>query len=317
MKPDAQLSCRNAYRTFLFGIPNVPKYLRYYYTVTARADQQMGKVLDALKASRFYEDTIVIFTSDHGDLLSAHANMHQKWYAAYDEMTHVPMIISNPKMFPRPKKVESFTNHIDVIPTMLGLAGINPEPIRQQLAKRFTDAQKFVGRNLAPLVTGKISSLPGPVYFMTDDDISRGFNQVNWLGWPFDSVVQPNHIETVITTLNGDQWKLTRYFDNPQFWTTPGYPPECGKDNVISELGAHRPAGEYRRLVTQTIKTRPEPDQFEMYNVTADPLELKNLANNPLYRRQLATLKALLEAESCAKRQQPNFGVVPGAPVCT
>jgi hypothetical protein len=61
---------------------------------------------------------------------------------------------------------------------------------------------------------------------MTDDDITRSFNQVGALGIPYESVIQPNHIETVIATLktNGRKeiWKYSRYFDNPQFWSDPG-----------------------------------------------------------------------------------------------
>jgi choline-sulfatase len=60
--------------------------------------------------------------------------------------------------------------------------------------------------------------------FLADDDPSRGLNQDNWTGIPYYSVIQPNHIETVIARLNGKVWKYTRYFDNPQFWSTPGDP---------------------------------------------------------------------------------------------
>ncbi|XOS91405.1 sulfatase-like hydrolase/transferase [Brevibacillus laterosporus] len=59
----------------------------------------MLTVFEALTRSSFYDNTIVIFTSDHGDLLGAHGNLHQKWYCAYEEMLHVPFIIHNKKLF--------------------------------------------------------------------------------------------------------------------------------------------------------------------------------------------------------------------------
>ena len=68
------------------------------------------------------------------------------------------------------------------------------------------------------------NSVNDPLYFMTDDDPSRGLNQENWTGIGYASVVQPNHIESVIARLNGKVWKYSHYFDNPQFWTTPGTP---------------------------------------------------------------------------------------------
>lgn len=316
-KPDAQLSARNAYHKYLHGIFNIPAYQRYYYTLQARVDTLIGDVMTALKQSRFYENTIVIFTSDHGDLLSSHGNMHQKWYTAYDEVTHVPMIISNPTMFRRPKVVDSLTSHIDVLPTLLGLAGLKSEPIRQQLAASFTEAVPFVGRDLTPLVTGTVSGLVDPVFYATDDDMSRGLDQFNWMGYPYASVVQPNHIQTVITTMNGSQWKLSRYFDSAQFWTSPGsVAAGCGKDNAYKPLGALKRPGVYQVMVEQVIKTTPFADQYEMYNVTDDPLEISNLYNNPRYKRQQNTLMELLQAESCAKQQQPSFGTVPGALPC-
>ena len=107
------------------------------------------------------------------------------------------------------------------------VAGLDAEPLRKQLTQDHSDAQSLVGRNLAPLVLGKTSSrrVNDPIYFMTDDDPSRGLDQNNWTGIPFASVVQPNSVETVIARLNdGKVWKYSRYFDNPQFWSNPGDP---------------------------------------------------------------------------------------------
>jgi choline-sulfatase len=328
-KPSAQASAQKAYRKYMQGIFNIPKYQHYYYTLQERVDQTMGSVYRALKQSRFFDDTIVIFTSDHGDLLSSHHSMHQKWYTAYDEVVHVPLVISNPKMFPRPKAVDALTNHVDVLPTLLGLAGINQEAVRKQLEKTHTNAKPLIGRDLSKLVTGAVASsaVNDTVYYMTDDDMSRGSNQFNWIGFPYDSVVQPNHIETVITRINGDTWKYTRYFDAPQFWSTPGYPAiGCGKDDVVSQVGGHKPPGKYVVPVTQTVKNQPLSDQFEMYNITADPMELTNLAGNRKYAKVQNMLNDLLIAQSCAKRLQPidygtygqgtKQGPVPGALKC-
>lgn len=319
LKPSCQLSNKNAYRQYMQGIVDIPKYLRYYYRLQQRVDDQMFKVYQALKESRFYEDTIVIFTSDHGDYLSSHNNLHQKWYGAYQEIVEVPCIISNPRMFPRPRVVDAATNHVDLLPTMLGLADVDPEPIRQQLSMSFTEAQPLIGRNLKRLVTGQVSSssVRDAVYFMTDDDMSRGSNQINWIGYPYNSVVEPNEIETVLVWLEGSYWKYSRYSDSPQYWSAPGDASQgCGKDNVVGQVTANKPPGVYTVPVQQTIKDQAVAPQFEMYNVTADPMELNNLAGNPRYARQQRILADLLEAESCAKRLQPSFAPPPGAQVC-
>jgi len=323
-KPSCQASYRDAYHSVFQPILFDERYVRIYYQLQKNVDEQMMRVYQALQASRFRNNTLVIFTSDHGDLLGAHGNMHQKWYTAYEEAIHVPLIIANPRLFPDPKSVDSLTSHIDLLPTLLGLAGLNAGYLRNKLAPDFSDAEPLVGRNLAPLVYGEVSpdAINEPLYFMTDDDPSRGLNQDNWTGIPYNSVIQPNHIETVIARLNGKIWKYSRYFDNPQFWSTPGNPdadppPDpAPQDVVVSPPDEPPPSteGTYKIEYTVSVKTQPLPDEFEMYNVTDDPGEQDNLyaKGHP----EQAILEKLL-AEQCAqKRLTPVSGTVPGQPSC-
>ncbi len=106
--------------------------------------------------SRFKDDTIVVFTSDHGDVLGAHHYLSQKMFEAYEETVRVPLIIWNKQLFSGPRSVDALTSHADLAPTLLGLAGIDPEPIRQQLARDHSDARPFVGRDLSPLILGEV-----------------------------------------------------------------------------------------------------------------------------------------------------------------
>ena len=66
-------------------------YRRLYYYLHKLVDQAIGRILDALEASGMADDTIVVFTSDHGDLLGAHGGLQQKWCNAFDEATRVPL----------------------------------------------------------------------------------------------------------------------------------------------------------------------------------------------------------------------------------
>lgn len=323
-KPSCQASYRDAYHSVFQPILFDERYVRIYYQLQKDVDEQMMRVYQALQDSRFRDNTLVIFTSDHGDLLGAHGNMHQKWYMAYEEAIHVPLIISSPRLFPEPESVDSLTSHIDLLPTLLGLAGLNAEYLRKKLAPDFSDAEPLVGRNLAPIVYGEVSpdAINEPLYFMTDDDPSRGLNQDNWTGIPYNSVIQPNHIETVIARLNGKIWKYSRYFDNPQFWSTPGDPdadppPDLTPQDVVVTPPDEPPPsteGIYTIEYAVSVKTQPLPDEFEMYNVTDDPGELNNLYDQG-YPEQ-AILEKLL-AEQCAqKRLTPVSGTVPGQPSC-
>ncbi|MCI0732681.1 MAG: sulfatase-like hydrolase/transferase [Methylococcaceae bacterium] len=327
-KPSAQASYQASYAKWLEPILDLDPYYRYYYQLHKNVDEQMWTVLQALLKSRFKDDTIVIFTSDHGDLLGSHFGMHQKWYTAYEEAIRVPLIIWNKKLIPEPGKVDSLTSHIDFVPTLLGLAGIDPEPIREKLALDHSDALPFVGRDLSPLILAKVDpdTVDEPLYFMTDDDPSRGLNQNNWTGIAVNSVIQPNHLETVIARLDdGKVWKYTRYFDNPQFWSNPGTPGASGVEDVVLEQKAPTPPapgcgnptyGPADILCRITVKSTPQPDEFEMYNVSDDPMELTNLysATNPLPEQ--IVLAQLLEQQCAEKRLIPQSGTVPGQPAC-
>ncbi|MBI5589118.1 MAG: sulfatase-like hydrolase/transferase [Deltaproteobacteria bacterium] len=325
-KPSAQASYQASYAKWMQPILNnsatLERYYRYYYQLHKNVDEQMMMVLQALLGSRYKNDTIVVFTSDHGDLLGSHHGMHQKWYTAYEEAIRVPLIIWNKKLFPSYRAIDTLTSHIDLLPTLMGLAGIHPEQLREILAVDHSDARPLVGRDLTPLILGKVdpSGVNDPLYFMTDDDPSRGLNQDNFTGITANSVIQPSHIETVIARLdNGNVWKYSRYFDNPQFWSSPGTPGEDGVQDVILDQKVPTPSPPYGPAPIPyeiTVKSTPEPSEFEMYNVTEDPMELTNLysATNPLPEQGL--LARLLQQQCMQKRLIPCSGGVPGQPIC-
>lgn len=321
-KPVAQYSYQQTYNSWMQPILDVPgkiqQYYRYYYQLHKNVDEQMMTVLDALLASRFKDNTIVIFTSDHGDLLGSHGFMHQKWYTAYDEAIRVPLIIWNPHLFPTPRTINNLTSHVDLLPTLLGLAGYSSDSLLPTVAQDHSDALPLVGRDLSPFLRGEVNaaSVNEPLYFMTDDDPSRGLNQDNWTGIGVNSVQQPNHVETVIANLNGSVWKLSRYFDNPQFWSDPGPVPDNSTKDVVELQLESTPDTDGVSVIPfqVTVKHTPRPDEHEMYNVSADPLEQSNLYGDGIHTAQQNLLSGLLDQQRCAKRLTPKSGSVPGQP---
>jgi choline-sulfatase len=327
-KPSAQASYQASYAKWLQPILDDPatleRYYRYYYQLHKNVDEQMGTVLQTLLASRFKNNTYILFLSDHGDLLGSHHEMHQKWYTAYDEALRVPLIVWNAKRISGPRTVETLTSHIDILPTLLGLAGIDQDAVLQTLVPNHSDALPLVGRDLSALVLGETDpdNIGDPLYFMTDDDPSRGLNQDNWTGIEYNSVIQPNHVETVIARLGGEVWKYSRYFDNPQFWSTPGVPNDPDDpnypnvDDVVSLNKIPLPTddGVYEIPYQVSVKHTPVPDEFEMYNVSQDPMELNNLYNDQIHSANQVILAQLLEQQRCAKRTTPSSGAIPGQP---
>ncbi len=319
-KPSSQRAFRDAYATFMLPAFASRQYYRLYYRLHADADRHLAEVLAALEATRFLNDTIVIFTSDHGTMLGAHGGMHQKWYTAYDEAVRVPLVISMPGNAPA-RTVPVPTSHIDIAPTILGLAGIDHNAAREAIAGRFTDPLPLVGRDLSPLIRGAAApdQFTEPIYFMTDDDPSRGLGGgTNFLGIPPQSMVQPNHVESIIAAIGGEIWKYSRYFDHPRYWSAPGTPGAEGVQDVVRK--PLPPEGEDdgrpRRVYEERIKTQPAPNEYEMYNVTADPMELENLAGKPEWKERESKMRELLVEQCARKRLVPASGPVPGEDGC-
>lgn len=323
-KPDAQESYKRTYPLALQPIRDNLFYRQLYYSLQKKVDEDMLKVFKTLQKSCFYEDTVVLFLSDHGELLGAHGELYQKWYNTYEESIHVPLIIHNPKLFSGRECTDMITSHVDVLPTMLGLAGVDPSQIQNELAKSHTEVHPLVGRDLSPLLKGKTHFFRAnePIYFMTDDDFTKGLNQVSVSGKSYESVVQPNHIEAIITTLltgkdrTEEVWKFSRYFDNPQFWSNPGI-----DDQTVLQRGeSYKECDDKIGLCITETKEEPVPDQFELYNLTLDPLEEENLANEafqtPESRVIMNLLNSALEEQCRQKRLSPTSGSVPGMPSC-
>ncbi len=103
-----------------------------YYGMCAFIDERVGHVLDTLERLGMRDDTIVVYTSDHGDFVGEH-RMLIKCNAFYDALTRVPLIVSYPRAqeLSRGERRADLVSTIDVMPTVLTLAGL-PVPTAVQ-----------------------------------------------------------------------------------------------------------------------------------------------------------------------------------------
>ncbi|WP_236841180.1 hypothetical protein [Brevibacillus formosus] len=157
------------------------------------------------------------------------------------------------------------------------MAGADTDRLGEELIYTHSEVRPLVGRDLTPIILShdmdSISS--EPIYFMTDADVTKGQHQVNVQHQPYNSVIPPNRIETVIAYIysagHRALWKYSRYFSEDVY--------------------------------------NPTMTDYELYNLTADPLETRSLVI-PLYKtthseRIRLKMELLLEEQRAQKRLTP------------
>ena len=107
------------------------EYLRAYYYLIERTDAQLGAVLDALESTGQADDTVFVYTSDHGEMAASHQMIQKS--CLYEEAVRIPLHIRYPRLFSGHTEKDLMVSNIDVIPTLLELTGVNwPTPLPGQ-----------------------------------------------------------------------------------------------------------------------------------------------------------------------------------------
>jgi len=115
---------------------------RYYMALVSHVDHCVGDVIQSLKDTGQYEDTIIVFVSDHGEYLGDHGRV-QKGMPGEDVITNVPFIIHYPEKI-KSECYSQLVESVDWVPTMLDLAGI---PLSRDIQ----------GKSLVPLMEGEVN----------------------------------------------------------------------------------------------------------------------------------------------------------------
>jgi arylsulfatase len=99
-------------------------YIRRYYGYCAYIDLQVEKILAALDDSGQADNTIVVFTSDHGDMVCAHGMIYKLSTCGYDELLRVPFVLRYPRLGKSGHATDALVSSVDALPTLLELAGL-------------------------------------------------------------------------------------------------------------------------------------------------------------------------------------------------
>jgi arylsulfatase len=235
--------------------------LNFYLNCTRDVDRSIDVVLDALVASGQADHTVVIFTSDHGEMAGSHG-LRQKGNLVYDENFHVPLIVCHPDL-PGGTRTDALGSAIDLAPTLLDIAGVDAVGV----AERFPNLR---GHSLLPALTGTTvrDGVLTAVEIVTtlDDGYWRAFGK-------------PDGAERVKAgTLRPDWTKrgfLRGYTDHR--YTFGRY---------FSPLAPNRP---------RTLDRLLADNDVVLYDRETDPDEQVNLAGDPAYRDVVSAVASKLE----------------------
>ena len=123
-------------------------YQDYYFNCIQDSDNNLQKIIDSLKENNMLDNTIIIFTADHGEMHGSHG-LKGKGGFVYENNIHVPMIIVHPD-YEGGQKVTAVTSHLDIAPTLAAIAN---------------QSEDLAGNNLLPLISGdKDSVRDGALY---------------------------------------------------------------------------------------------------------------------------------------------------------
>ncbi|MGA2452612.1 MAG: sulfatase-like hydrolase/transferase [Solirubrobacteraceae bacterium] len=195
-KPAVQALSKLGMDNYLGALPDRPAqqdYVDFYAHLHRVVDEKIGRLLAALGRAddprSLRSRTVIVRTSDHGEMGLSHGGLRQKIFNAYEETIRVPLVVSSPRLFPQARESDALASLLDIVPTFLGLAGAPPQP------------ERLDGHDLGPLLRAETDSVRDAVLFTYDDHQAGTALQ--------DAAGQPNRIRCV----RDARWKYAVYLD--------------------------------------------------------------------------------------------------------
>lgn len=252
------------------GLPGLREDLAKFYSQTLKMDKIIGDILDALDEQGLAENTLVVFVSDNGPPYPGNK------MTLYDRGTAVPLMVRYPGRVPAGKVVEGLVNSIDIMPTMLDLAGLEiPEKVQ--------------GRSLVPLLTGKKDSIHNAVFMeMTSHVIHVPMRAARTQRWKYIRNYSDSPVGLDQNAHDAWAWAIADRPDQP--WVRPRVPEELydlekdplERENLAGLEEYGRELEKMRRLLDTHMKATGDPYLGKTFIKDYDP---------ELYKRREPGLK--------------------------
>lgn len=231
----------------------------YYFNCIQDSDNNLMTLLSELDNMHLLDNTIIVFTSDHGEMQGAHG-LKGKGGFVYDYNIHVPLVIYHPD-YEGGRRVSAVTSHIDLAPTFIDMTGLSAE-------RKAEVSAGLSGHSLMPLIDGSAESVRDGALFCYEMLSMAMTMQPKAEGGLDISIDNRGFVRAIIT----EDYKFARYFSPFNFNTPESF------DELIAN----------NSLELYDLKNDPE----EMNNLALDPE-----ANRELIMELNAKLNELIAKE--------------------
>jgi len=271
---------------FLPDVPEVRDDLLDYYAEVQRFDANVGEILKVLDASGRAENTLLVITSDNG-LPFPHAKAN-----LYDSGTHMPLAIRWPKAIKGGKTIDALVSHVDFAPTFLEAAGVKPP-------------EAMSGRSLIGVLGGGSPAAFDRVFVERERHAQARAGNV---GYPCRAIRTREHL--YIRNFRPQRWPA----GDPDLSFSQGTFSDIDRGPTKEFLLAHRDEARYAGLFQLACAKRPAE---ELYDVAADPWQMKNLAGDAKFAQVLERMRGELAtwmAQTGDPRSKGDTDVFDGYP---
>jgi arylsulfatase len=267
-RPSAHLDFADSRAALVGRVPNEDERWQrlnnYYLNCIQSVDGHVLGILDELEDLGLSDDTIVIYTADHGELGGAHG-ISGKGATGYQEQNNVPFIVSHPDLRGN-QRCQAVTSHLDIAPTLIGLAGGRPSANwdlkGKDISTLFTDP---AGASFDALRSGALFNYNMLAYIDRDFMLSISKfireggspSELPNQGWRPDLAKRG-----AIRSVMDGRYKLTRYF-SPQQHHIPRSIEELFANNDVELFDLKNDPDEINNL---GVTRKPNSEILEMMN---------------------------------------------------
>lgn len=268
---------------FLPDTPTCREEIAQYYQSCSRVDQGLAKLVEILKSAGKWENTILIFTADHGMAFPGAKT------TVYEAGLRVPFVVRDPRQKRKGVLNNAMISHVDITPTILDMAGgynakkqapnkFVPVPKLEKLGNTGKIPKRYHGRSWLPILDQ--SKVDG----WDEISASHTFHEIQ-MYYPM-RVVRDRKYKLI--------WNVAHHQPYPfatDLW-------------AASSWQAQFQQGKDAKYGNRTVGSYINRPAFEFYDISKDPDETNNLADHPEYAEMLESYKTKLK-QSQKKTNDP------------